>query len=129
MRNFDTSEEAVQLNRTQITSMLHKFNARNRARLQIPEHGIPIVGRPITQPERYTGFPPGSTRGGFSPQGAGSAMKQVPEYFIESPNAAESGCQSYFSHRHSRFVNELLGKEHAPGLRHRDGRGSQMLKE
>jgi hypothetical protein len=56
-------------------------------------------------------------------------MKKVPEYFIESPNAAESGCQRNLSHGHSRFVNKLFSKEHTPGLRYRDGRGSKMLHE
>jgi hypothetical protein len=56
-------------------------------------------------------------------------VKKVLEYFIESPHAAESGRQRNSSHRHSRFVNELLSKEHTPGLCHRDGRGSKMLHE
>ena len=56
-------------------------------------------------------------------------MKKIPEYFIESPHAAESGGQRNFSHRQARFVNELLGKKHTPRLCYRDVRGSKVLKE
>jgi hypothetical protein len=56
-------------------------------------------------------------------------MEQVSKYLIESPHAAEPGCQRNLSHGHSRFVNELLGKEHTPGLCHHDGRSPKMLKE
>jgi hypothetical protein len=56
-------------------------------------------------------------------------MEQIQKYLIESPHAAEPGCQRNLSHGHSRFVNELLGKEHTPSLCHRDGRCSKMLKE
>jgi hypothetical protein len=56
-------------------------------------------------------------------------MKEVPKYLIESPHAAESGSERNVRQRHSRFVNELLGKEYAPRLCNRDGRGPQMLQE
>jgi len=56
-------------------------------------------------------------------------MKKIAEYFIEPSQAAESGCQRNFRHGHSRFVNELLGKKHASGLRNRDGGSAKMLRE
>jgi hypothetical protein len=56
-------------------------------------------------------------------------MKEVAKYFIESPHAAEPGRECNFSHGHSRFVNELLGKKDAPGLCNRNGRSSKVLHE
>ena len=54
-------------------------------------------------------------------------MKKILKCLIESPHAAESGCQRNFRHRHLRLVDQLLGKEHAPRLRHRNRRSSKML--
>jgi hypothetical protein len=48
-------------------------------------------------------------------------MKEVAEYFIESPHAAEPSRQRNVRHGHARFVNELLGKKHAPGLCYSNG--------
>jgi hypothetical protein len=56
-------------------------------------------------------------------------MKKLPEYFIEPPHAAESGREHNFSHRHSSFVNKLLGEKYTSRLRHRNGGGSEMLLE
>ena len=39
------------------------------------------------------------------------------ECFVESPDAAEPGCEGDFRHGHLGFVDELLGKEDAAGLR------------
>jgi hypothetical protein len=56
-------------------------------------------------------------------------MKQTLEYFVESPHAAESRSEGNLSHGHSRFMNELLGKKHAPRLGNGDGRGSKVLQK
>jgi hypothetical protein len=56
-------------------------------------------------------------------------VKEVVKDLIESPQAAKSGCQRDFGHRHPRFVDQLFGKEHTSRLRHRNRRCSQMLKE
>jgi hypothetical protein len=48
-------------------------------------------------------------------------MKEIPEYFVESTNAAKSCCESNVGHGHLSFVDELLGKEYASRLRHGDG--------
>ena len=68
-------------------------------------------------------------RGSFSPQCAGRAVEEITKYLVESPNAAEAGGQGNFGHGHLCFVDQLLGEEDTPGLRHRDRRGSQMLIE
>ena len=56
-------------------------------------------------------------------------MEEIPKSLIEPAQAAESSSQRDFRHGHSRLLNKLLGKKHAPSLGHRDGRRSEMLKE
>src|SRR5947209_1516376 len=113
MRDFDGAGEPIKLDGAPITSVFHHFNAGNGTRLQMGKHGIPIIGWPIAQPEHHTCLRTCAAYRGLSPQGAGRAMKEVAEYLVEAPHAAESGGERNFSHRHSRFVDELLGKKHA----------------
>ena len=129
VHNFDTSGKAINLNRTLIPSVLHDFDAGDCTRPQIAEYGFPVIRRPVTQLKCHARFRAGMVCGSFSPQCARRPVKEVLEYFIESPQAAESRGERNFSHGHSRFVNQMLSKQHTPGLCHRDGRGSKMLHE
>jgi hypothetical protein len=54
-------------------------------------------------------------------------VEERTKYFVESPNAAESGRQCNFGHGHFCFVDELLGEENTSGLRDSDRRGAKML--
>jgi hypothetical protein len=56
-------------------------------------------------------------------------MKQVLEHFVKAAHAAKSCRQGNLGHGHAGFMNQLLGKEHTPGLRHCNGRRAQMLEK
>ena len=123
--HFNTSGNAAYFNSPQITPVLNNLNARDGTRLKIAEHGGPVVRRPISQLQCYACA--GGTGRTFSPQCAGRTTEKLVECFIEPPHAAESSRQCNFGHRHSSFVNKLLGKKHTPRLRDRDGGGAEML--
>ncbi len=129
VRDLDGSDEAANLNRSQVATVLDDFNAGYRTRLQIGEHGVPVIGRAIPEQERDSPAQARRARGGFSPQSTGRTMKQFPKYLIKPPHTAESRGERHFHHGHSRFMNELLGEKYAAGLCYRDGRGPQMLHE
>jgi hypothetical protein len=67
--------------------------------------------------------------GGFAAQRVGRAVEEMPERFVEAPDAAESGCEGDFGHGHLGFVDELLGEEDTAGLRYSDWGGSEVLME
>jgi hypothetical protein len=48
------------------------------------------------------------------------------EGIIEPAQAPESCGHGYLRHRQAGVMQQLFGKEQAPGLSHRDGRGAEM---
>ena len=56
MRDLDASGKSIHPDGAQITSVLDHFDAGYRARPQEAEHGIPVIGRTIAQPQRHAGF-------------------------------------------------------------------------
>jgi hypothetical protein len=129
MRDLDGSDKAANLNRSPIATVLDDFNTGYRSRLQIGEHGIPVIGRPKTEQQGDSLTQTRRACRGFSPQSTGRTMKEIPKYLIKPPHAPKSRCERNFNHGHSRFMNELLGEKHAAGLCNCDGRGPQMLHE
>ena len=123
----DGSEGAIDLDGAVVGSLLDDFNAGDCTRVKIAEHGIPVVGWAVAESERYSGV--GLDSGGFAAQRVGWTVEEILECFVESPDASESGCEGDFGHGHPGFVDELLGEEHAAGLRDGDGGGSEMLVE
>src|SRR5258708_5913146 len=75
--NLDASHKAVDLNGTVVALPFHDFNAGNRARLQVPEHRLPVVRWAIAQPQRHTRFRPLGVRRTFSSQRAGRPMEKI----------------------------------------------------
>ena len=49
----DGSDRPVYLDRAMITFLLYDFNAGDRTSPQISEHGVPVVGWPVAEAERY----------------------------------------------------------------------------
>ena len=129
MRHLDASGKSIDSDGAQVGSVLDDFHAGDRARLQETEHGIPVIGRTIAQPQRHAGFRTGWRRWKFFAAMRWEADERGRENFVKSADTAESGRQRNFGHRHLRFVDQLLREENAPGLRHRDRRGAQMLNE
>jgi hypothetical protein len=60
----DGSNRAVDLDGAVITSLLYDLHARDCTRLEITEHGIPVVGRPVAEAECYACV--GLACGGFA---------------------------------------------------------------
>jgi hypothetical protein len=56
-------------------------------------------------------------------------MEEVSEYFVEPPQAAEARRQRNFRHGHTRFVDQVLGEEDPPRLRHGNRRRSKVLEK
>jgi hypothetical protein len=123
----DCSDRAVDLYSAVITSVLYDFNAGDGAGLEVSEHGFPVVRRPVAEAEGYACV--GLAGGSFATQGVRRAVEEMLERLVEAPQAAESGCECDFGHRHSGFVYELLGEENAAGLRDGDWGSSEMLME
>ncbi len=111
-----------------IGGLLDDFDAGDGAGAEVGEHRLPIVGRAVAEAEGDAGVGCGSC-GGLAAEGAGRAVEEVVEGFVEAAEAAESGGQRDFGHGHAGFVDELLGEEDAAGLGDRDGRGAEMLVE
>src|SRR5437870_1655818 len=51
------------------------------------------------------------------------------EGFVEPADAAKAGRQGDLHHRETRFVDQLLGQQHPPGLRDRNRRCAKMPPE
>ena len=116
MKDSNRANRALNLNRALIASTLDDFNALDRARFEVSQHGIPVIRWLITQTERYTRCGRRRTGDLFLSQGAWWSMKQIPKYFVEPAYTAESRCQCNLGHRHSRFMNELFGYGEAGGI-------------
>src|SRR5579859_6210894 len=56
-------------------------------------------------------------------------MEELLKRLMKTANAAESCRERNVRHGHPGLVDELFGEEHAPGLRHGDGRRAEVLKE
>ena len=59
-------------------------------------------------------------------QGCRRAGEQFPEGLVEAAHAIEARSQRHLGHRQRRLVDQLLGKQDTPRLRHRDRRGPEM---
>jgi hypothetical protein len=129
MRNLDGSHKVANLNRSQVAAVPDNFNAGDRTRSQVGEHGIPIIGWTIPEQERDSPAQARTACGVFSPQTTRRTMKEIPKRLIEPPHAAESRCERDFNHGHPSFMNELLREKDAAGLCHCNGRRPQMLYE
>jgi hypothetical protein len=127
MRDLDGADVAVDLDGALIDSVFDDFDSGDGAGREIGEHGVPVVGRAITETEHDAGVGGDGVR--LSADGAGWTVKEIMEDFVESAEAAETGCERNFGHGHLGFVDELLGEEDAAGLCNGDGRGSEMLEE
>src|SRR5579872_546184 len=111
MCDFDASGASIDVDGAAIDAVLNDFHARDGAGLQKAEHGIPVIGWAITQPEFYAICPVCRSRGSLSSQGARRAVKEFSKGFVEATYAAESSSQGNLRHGHAGFVNELLRKE------------------
>src|SRR5580692_1594643 len=127
VNHLDASDLAVDFNRPQVFLILDNFHTGNRACLKKPKDGIPVVRWPITQFETDFSFWVRFLHGGLSPQLSGRSMKKSLKYFVKSAQTAKSRCQRDLRHRHSCFMNELLGEENASCLSHQYRRCSEML--
>src|SRR5437899_5868026 len=90
MNNMDKSDRAVDLNRPLITPVRDDFHAGDRTRLQISEHGIPIVGWSITQAERNTCLGRYRPRTTFPAQSTRRTVEQILEHLVKTANAPKS---------------------------------------
>ena len=128
-RGFDPADVLLQGNDTAIAALFHYFHAGSRARGQEVKQAVPTERRPKTQLEAVLVL---RQRFGFAGQlaemGGGAAVGFL-ERSIEAADAAEPGGQRHFPHRQVALVNQFLGELQAPGLRHRDRAGAQMLQE
>src|SRR5258708_31827300 len=75
MLNFDGADGAFDLDGAVIDSVLDDFDAGNGARLEISEHGVPIVGRTVAQAKSGRGV--GVTDGSLASDGGGRAVKKI----------------------------------------------------
>src|ERR1700759_3426232 len=129
MDDLHTSDKTIQVNGAEVSSLFHYLDTLDRTRGQIAEHGVPVVGRPVTQPQRYSRLRAFHAGPGFAPQGTRGTLKQIAEGLVESSDAAESCRQSDFRHGHLGFMNKLLGEKNAAGLGDGNRRCSQVLQE
>lgn len=56
-------------------------------------------------------------------------MEKLLKRLMKTADAAEAGGEGNVRHGHAGLVDELFGKQHAPGLGHGDGRRAEVLKE
>ena len=108
------------------------FDAVDGARLQIGQHRRPVVGRAISQPHRHPGRRDRSRPRAASParrSALGGRRNSWLKDLVEPAHAAKPGGHRDLGHRQARFVNQLLGEQHAPGLRHRHRRRAEVLQE
>ena len=89
------------------------------------KHRRPVVGRPIGQQKRD--FRRGGSSRAPSPQFARRAAVELLKRLVEPPHAAKAAGQRDLDHGEIGLMDQLLGKQHAAGLRDRDGRGSDVL--
>src|SRR5581483_6034445 len=52
MRNFDASRSSIDLHGAQIAALFNNLYARNRTSCEKVEHRIPVIGRPVAEPQR-----------------------------------------------------------------------------
>jgi hypothetical protein len=130
--DLDRPHEAILQHGPAIGVGLDPLDAVDRARLQEREHRVPVVRRTVGEAHGDAdladrAFGQGMHR--FPPQRAWRPLEQLLEGLVEAPHAAEPGGQRDLRHRQAGVVDQLLGEQHAPGLRHGDGRGAEMLVE
>ena len=106
------------------------LDPRDRAPAQEVQHRRPIVRRVIAQQQRDLAARPGRhVFGARAPQCARRAAEQRLKRLVEAADAAEAGGEGDLGHRQLGLVDELLGQQHAAGLRDGDRRGAEMLLE
>ena len=76
-----------------------------------------------------TGRPAPRRLAALAPQRARRPLEELSEGLVEAPHAAKAGGQCDRRHGQLRVVDELLGEQHAPCLRDRVGRCTQVLRE
>src|SRR5690242_20076057 len=127
MDNFETARRAVQRNRAVIAAVRDELDTWNGAFRKKGKNRVPIIRGPIAEPEgdkrrlgscalRQTQF-------------AGCAVVKLAKRVVEPADAAETRRLGDCRHRKPRFLDQLLGKQNTPRLRHRDRRHAKMLVE
>ena len=102
-------------NNAAIDAVAHLFDAGDGARGEEGEQRVPVEGRAIGKPQderRGSGCDDGAAA-----QLAGRAFVEGEEGVVEAADAAEAGGHGDRGHGQARFVEKLLGEEHAAGLR------------
>ena len=129
MAHLEATSESIHPHSAQIAAVLDHLHAGNSACLQISKHGLPIVGWAVTQTQRDAAGALRKIRGVLAAQFRGRPAEELQENFVESANAAETGRERDFRHRHRGLMDQLFGEQHAPRLRHRHRRCAKMLHE
>jgi hypothetical protein len=127
MGDFDAASGCVDLYGAEVTVVVHDFDAWDRAGSQEAKDGVPVVGRAVAKAKGDALF--FVLCGALSAEGAGWAMEEVEEGFVEPAETAEASSHRYFGHGHLGFVDELLCEEDATGLGDGDRGRSEVLKE
>src|SRR5437764_15274185 len=127
MDDFEAAARAIERNRAVITAVYDELDTWNGAFRKKCENRLPIIRGSIAEPEgdkrrlgncalRQTQF-------------AGCAVVKLAKRVVEPADAAETRCLGDFGHRKPRFLDQLLGKQNTPRLRHRDWRYAKMFVE
>ena len=129
VRDSDVSDGAVDLYCSSVAFFFYYFDARDCARLEEAEHGVPVIGWPIAYAKSDACVGTGKAARRLSPECARWTLEEILEDFVEPAQAAEARCHGDFCHGHASFVDEMFGEEDAPGLRDCDWRGSEVFEE
>ncbi len=132
MADLDGAEFAVLGEGPAVAFAVDPLDARDRPRPQERQHRGPVIGRPVAQPHSHAISRHRSLaqrRNSLAAQRTRRPLEQPLKGLVESPHAAEAGGQRDLAHGQARIVDQLLGQQHAPRLRHRDRRGAEMLIE
>ncbi len=127
-RNADHAAVRADRNSAPVDIVSDSLNAGNGACAQKRQHGLPIIGRPIGETDRQrAGFALGAVA--EMPQRRRRTPEHLQKSFVEPADAVEARRQRDLGHRQRCLVNQLLGQQHPPRLRHRDRRRPDMLAE
>ena len=118
---------SIDTNNAAIDAVAHLFDAGDGARSEEGEQRVPVEGRAIGKAQDEWSSSGGDD--GAAAQLAGRALVEREEGVVEAADAAEACGHGDGGHGQARFVQKLLGEEHAARLRDGQGRCADVLIE
>ena len=123
----DKGDVLVDRDDAAIDAVADLFNAGDGAWSEEGEQRVPVEGWAIGEAQdKRSG---GGGRDGAAAQLAGRPFVECEEGVVETADAAEARGHGDGGHGEARFVQKLLGEEHAAGLRDGQWRGTDVLIE